>query len=80
MRLLELFCYAYAYLTSVRDMEDSCGMLCIAKHAAHHTESAMSLLELFCHVDAFCEGFLPHWISSCARTDNGFAVARVSSL
>jgi transposase len=36
-------------------------MLCIAKHAAHHKESAMSLLELFCHVDAFCETFLPHW-------------------
>ena len=36
-------------------------MLCIAKHAAHHTESSMSLLELFYHVDTFCQAFLPHW-------------------
>ncbi len=21
----------------------------------------MSLLELYCHVDTFCHGFLPHW-------------------
>ncbi len=36
-------------------------MLCIAKHAAYHEESIMSLLELYCHVDAFCHAFLPHW-------------------
>ncbi len=28
-------------------------MLCIAKQAAYHEESIMSLLELFCHVDTF---------------------------
>ena len=36
-------------------------MLCIAKHTAHHTESAMRLPELFSHVDTFCEAFLPQW-------------------
>ncbi len=36
-------------------------MLCIAKHAAYHEESTMSLLELYCHVDAFCHAFLPSW-------------------
>ena len=36
-------------------------MLFIAKQAAHHTESPMSLLELFCHVDDFCHAFLPQW-------------------
>jgi hypothetical protein len=36
-------------------------MLCIAKYAAYHEESVMSLLELFCQVDAFCHTFLPQW-------------------
>ncbi len=36
-------------------------MLCLAKDAAYHEESLMSFLELYCHVDAFCHGFLPSW-------------------
>jgi hypothetical protein len=49
------------HVTSIRDKPDSCGMLCMAKHAADHQESAMSLLELFYHVDTFCQTFVPHW-------------------
>jgi transposase/ABC-type transporter Mla MlaB component len=36
-------------------------MLCIAKHAANRKESAVSLLELFYHVDTVCQIVLPHW-------------------
>jgi transposase len=54
-------------------------MLCIAKHAAIHTESMMSLLELFCHVDAFCSLFLPQW-EQALRANGQRARRRASQL
>jgi len=39
----------------------------------------MSLLELFCHVDDFCQTFLPHWEQSL-RDDKQRARRRVGQL
>jgi hypothetical protein len=39
----------------------------------------MSLLDLFCHVDAFCHTFLPHW-AQCLRDDKQRARRRTGQL
>ncbi len=53
-----------AYLTRVRDKRDSSSVVCLrlpTESITRKESRPMSLLELFCDVDAFCQTFYPQW-------------------
>jgi transposase len=54
-------------------------MLHVAKPKQPYQESTRSVLELFCHVDAFCHTFLPHW-EQALRNDKQRARRRAGQL